>query len=177
MPWIVWLQRFFFTEEEKTLYNDIAKGDKDLNSVDEYVDNLILKVEKKKNLKYLPTKNKISKIHWRIILKIINYHQGVENSLYRVTWTLFCWSKNKVFFFLLYCIYLKNVIIKSRKQTSQQKTPLIALSGGFSYTFATRSLIKTQWVLKLTQLATEQVPAQLENKQAKNTSFRQAWKL
>ena len=51
---------FTFTEEEKTLYNDIAKGDKDLNSVDEYVDNLILKW-KKKNLKYLPTKNKISK--------------------------------------------------------------------------------------------------------------------
>ena len=45
---------FTFTEEEKTLYNDIAKGDKDLNSVDEYVDNLILKW-KKENLKYLPT--------------------------------------------------------------------------------------------------------------------------
>ena len=39
---------FTFTEEEKTLYNDIAKGDKDLNSVDEYVDNLILKKKKKK---------------------------------------------------------------------------------------------------------------------------------
>ena len=39
---------FTFTEEEKTLYNDIAKGDKDLNSVDEYVDNLILKWKKKK---------------------------------------------------------------------------------------------------------------------------------
>ena len=51
---------FTFTEEEKTLYNDIAKGDKDLNSVDEYVNNLILKW-KKKNLKYLPTKHKISK--------------------------------------------------------------------------------------------------------------------
>ena len=51
---------FVFTEEEKALYNDIAKGDKDLNSVDEYVDNLILKW-KKENLKYLPTKNKISK--------------------------------------------------------------------------------------------------------------------
>ena len=34
---------FVFTEEEKALYDDIAKGDKDLNSVDEYVDNLILK--------------------------------------------------------------------------------------------------------------------------------------
>ena len=39
---------FTFTEEEKTLYNDIAKGDKDLNSVDEYVDNLILKWKKEK---------------------------------------------------------------------------------------------------------------------------------
>ena len=39
---------FTFTEEEKTLYNDIAKGDKDLNSVDEYVDNLILKWKKRK---------------------------------------------------------------------------------------------------------------------------------
>ena len=39
---------FVFTEEEKTLYNDIAKGDKDLNSVDEYVDNLILKWKKEK---------------------------------------------------------------------------------------------------------------------------------
>ena len=39
---------FAFTEEEKTLYNDIAKGDKDLNSVDEYVDNLILKWKKEK---------------------------------------------------------------------------------------------------------------------------------
>ena len=39
---------FTFTEEEKTIYNDIAKGDKDLNSVDEYVDNLILKWKKEK---------------------------------------------------------------------------------------------------------------------------------
>ena len=39
---------FTFTEEEKTLYNDIAKGDKDLNSVDEYVDNLMLKWKKEK---------------------------------------------------------------------------------------------------------------------------------
>ena len=39
---------FTFTEEEKTLYNDIAKGDKDLNSVDEYVDNLIIKWKKEK---------------------------------------------------------------------------------------------------------------------------------
>ena len=39
---------FTFTEEEKTLYNDIAKGDKDLNSVDEYVDKLILKWKKEK---------------------------------------------------------------------------------------------------------------------------------
>ena len=39
---------FTFTEEEKTLYNDIAKGYKDLNSVDEYVDNLILKWKKEK---------------------------------------------------------------------------------------------------------------------------------
>ena len=39
---------FTFTEEEKTLYNEIAKGDKDLNSVDEYVDNLILKWKKEK---------------------------------------------------------------------------------------------------------------------------------
>ena len=39
---------FTFTEEEKTLYNDIAKGDKDLNSVDEYVNNLILKWKKEK---------------------------------------------------------------------------------------------------------------------------------
>ena len=39
---------FYFTEEEKTLYNDIAKGDKDLNSVDEYVNNLILKWKKRK---------------------------------------------------------------------------------------------------------------------------------
>ena len=39
---------YTFTEEEKTLYNDIAKGDKDLNSVDEYVDNLILKWKKEK---------------------------------------------------------------------------------------------------------------------------------
>ena len=39
---------FNFTEEEKTLYNEIAKGDKDLNSVDEYVDNLILKWKKEK---------------------------------------------------------------------------------------------------------------------------------
>ena len=39
---------FTFTEEEKTLYNNIAKGDKDLNSVDEYVDNLILKWKKEK---------------------------------------------------------------------------------------------------------------------------------
>ena len=39
---------FTFTEEEKTLYKDIAKGDKDLNSVDEYVDNLILKWKKEK---------------------------------------------------------------------------------------------------------------------------------
>ena len=33
--------------KKKTLYNDIAKGDKDLNSVDEYVDNLILKWKRK----------------------------------------------------------------------------------------------------------------------------------
>ena len=39
---------FVFTEEEKALYDDIAKGDKDLNSVDEYVDNLILKWKKEK---------------------------------------------------------------------------------------------------------------------------------
>ena len=39
---------FTFTEDEKTLYYDIAKGDKDLNSVDEYVDNLILKWKKEK---------------------------------------------------------------------------------------------------------------------------------
>ena len=39
---------FTFTEEEKTLYNDKAKGDKDFNSVDEYVDNLILKWKKEK---------------------------------------------------------------------------------------------------------------------------------
>ena len=39
---------FVFTEEEKALYDDIAKGNKDLNSVDEYVDNLILKWKKEK---------------------------------------------------------------------------------------------------------------------------------
>ena len=39
---------FTFTEEEKTLYDDIAKGNKDLNSIDEYVDNLILKWKKEK---------------------------------------------------------------------------------------------------------------------------------
>ena len=39
---------FVFTEEEKTLYDDIAKGNKDLNSIDEYVDNLILKWKKEK---------------------------------------------------------------------------------------------------------------------------------
>ena len=39
---------FTFTEEEKTLYDDIAKGNKDLNSVDEYVDNLILEWKKEK---------------------------------------------------------------------------------------------------------------------------------
>ena len=37
-----------FTEEEKTLYDDIAKGNKDLNSIDEYVDNLILEWKKEK---------------------------------------------------------------------------------------------------------------------------------
>ena len=35
-------------KKKKLLYNDIAKGDKDLNSVDEYVDNLILKWKKEK---------------------------------------------------------------------------------------------------------------------------------
>ena len=39
---------FVFTEEEKALYDDIAKGNKDLNSIDEYVDNLILKWKKEK---------------------------------------------------------------------------------------------------------------------------------
>ena len=39
---------FVFTEEEQAIYDDIAKGDKDLNSVDEYVDNLILKWKKEK---------------------------------------------------------------------------------------------------------------------------------
>ena len=39
---------FTFTEEEKTLYDDIAKGNKDLNSIDEYVDNLILEWKKEK---------------------------------------------------------------------------------------------------------------------------------
>ena len=39
---------FTFYRRRKTLYNDIAKGDKDLNSVDEYVDNLILKWKKEK---------------------------------------------------------------------------------------------------------------------------------
>ena len=39
---------FAFTEEEKTLYDDIAKGNKDLNSIDEYVDNLILEWKKEK---------------------------------------------------------------------------------------------------------------------------------
>ena len=47
---------FTFTEEEKTLYNDIAKGDKDLNSVDEYVDNLILKRTKEKPEKFTDAK-------------------------------------------------------------------------------------------------------------------------
>ena len=51
---------FTFTEEEKTLYNDIAKGDKDLNSVDEYVDNLILKWKKEKP-EIFTDENKISK--------------------------------------------------------------------------------------------------------------------
>ena len=39
---------FVFTEEEKTLYDDIAKGNKDLDSIDEYVDNLILEWKKEK---------------------------------------------------------------------------------------------------------------------------------
>ena len=39
---------FVFTKEEKALYDDIAKGNKDLNSIDEYVDNLILKWKKEK---------------------------------------------------------------------------------------------------------------------------------
>ena len=39
---------FTFTEKEKTLYDDIAKGNKDLNSIDEYVDNLILEWKKEK---------------------------------------------------------------------------------------------------------------------------------
>ena len=39
---------FTFTEEEKTLYDDIAKGNKDLDSIDEYVDNLILEWKKEK---------------------------------------------------------------------------------------------------------------------------------
>ena len=39
---------FTLPKKKKTLYNDIAKGDKDLNSVDEYVDNLILKWKKEK---------------------------------------------------------------------------------------------------------------------------------
>ena len=39
---------FVFTEEEKTIYDDIAKGNKDLDSIDEYVDNLILEWKKEK---------------------------------------------------------------------------------------------------------------------------------
>ena len=94
-----------------------------------------------------------------------------KTPLYRVTWTLFCWSKTKVFSFLLYCIYLKNVIIKSRKTNKSNENPTDCTQWGFLNTFATRSLIKTQWVLKLTQLATEQVPAQRKKQTSQTPPF------
>ena len=42
---------------------------------------------------------------------------------------------------------------------------------GFLVVFVTRSLIKTQWVLKLTQLATEQVPAQRKKQTSQTPPF------
>ena len=38
-------------------------------------------------------------------IKLYEKDRG-ENSLYRVTWTLFCSNKTRSFLFLLYCIYI-----------------------------------------------------------------------
>ena len=123
---------------------------------------------------------------WKFVTGVVNMNLGTNytakevqkvcEKIYKnnqiVEWK--SWKKLhiKVFFFFSCLAFTqKNVIIKSRKTNKSNENPTDCTQWGFLVLFITRSLTKTQWVLKLTQLATEQVPAQRKKQTSQTPPF------